>query len=198
MDNKEALLLFNKCYALQASLRSSLGGNLPKTISVVSTYKGEGKTTISAYLALNLSKSGHKVAIIDSNLRSPGLHIFFKKPVGLGLSDVLLGKAELKDIGYDIGGSHLFPNSSIVADPIPLIDSNRMKDIIDEIKRQYDIVIFDTPALHDFADGMVISNYSEYVIYVIGYGESSKDEARECNKLLGNKNVGIVFNKVED
>jgi capsular exopolysaccharide synthesis family protein len=170
-------------------------GIIPKVISVMSTQKGEGKTTISAYFAMSLAKSGHKVALIDLNLRAPELHRYFKQPDGPGLSDVLLGKAELKDVGRDIEGGYLISAGSVISDPVPFIESRRMKEIIDELRSQYDVVILDTPSLGDFIDGLFVSKYSEYIIYVVGYGEVSRNRVKECTELFKSKSIGIVFNK---
>jgi capsular exopolysaccharide synthesis family protein len=198
MEDKRATFWFDKCYALLVSVKSSSAGVLPKVVSVVSTKQGEGKTTVSAYLALSLAKGGHKVCIVDLNLRTPGLHRFFKQPDGEGLSDVLKGKAELMRVCRDIEGCCFLPGGPVVSDPASFINSKLLGEIINELKDQYEIVILDTPSLGDFTDALVISQYSEYIIYVISYGDVSKDEVEESIGLLRDKNIGIVFNRVRE
>jgi len=196
MEDKRSTFWFDKCSVIQVALKSTSAGVLPKVVSVVSTKQGEGKTTISAYLGLSLAKGGQKVCIVDLNLRAPRLHRFFKQSDGEGLSDVLEGKAELKHVCREIEGCCLLPGGSVVSDPVSFIISKRLGEVISELKDQYNMVILDTPCLGDFTDALLISQYSDYTIYVISYGDVSRDEVREGIGLFDGKNLGIVFNRV--
>ena len=137
-----------------------------KTFVVSSTVPKEGKTTITINLGVAMARKGLKVIIVDSDLRIPQIHELLGLDNAYGLSSVLEGRLKAKEILADIAGVEggqskpslesflrktslenlrVLPSGPIPADPLSLLDSLRMKALIEELKGMADFVLFDTP-----------------------------------------------------
>lgn len=196
METNNIEQVLDKFHELRTSIKSVSQNGFPKTISVVSTVDGEGKTTVSACLGISLARQGERPLLLELNFRAPGLHDFFRQPRSAGITDVLAGKAELKDVVKQIGDIHvIFAGVSPASDPLELIESPRLKGMLEDLKNQYSPVIIDTPYLAGFKDAALLSAHADYVLFVIADGAASKEKVKECIGLLKNDRIGIVFNK---
>jgi capsular exopolysaccharide synthesis family protein len=196
MNRNKQQPVMDKFSELRSSLKDPATGAFPRVISVVSAACGEGKTTIAGNLAKSLSSQGQRVALVELNFRSPGLSTFFARPAPVGLSDVLHGKAEIKDSIREIEGMHvLFSGTSSVTDALDLLESPRMRDLLQILTNEFAVVILDTPALGDYRDGIIAAQYADYVLYVLASGTATKTRIKECLSQLGPKRIGVVFNR---
>lgn len=149
--------------------------NKGKVIFLTSTISGEGKTFISANLAKTLQAPNKKVVLVGADLRDPKFHQIFnlpKKKQTLGLTsyltdstiepDDLILKNLSNDIDFDI-----IPSGPIPPNPAELLESSKMKVIMNYLKEHYDYVIVDTAPVHLVTDTLLISKFSDTVIYVV-------------------------------
>jgi capsular exopolysaccharide synthesis family protein len=196
MNPNKQQSMTDKFTELRSTLKDPATGAFPPVISVVSAARGEGKTTVAANLAKSLARQGQRVAIVDLNFRSPGLSTFFTRPNSAGLSDVLQGKAEMNDVLCDIDGIHIiFNNTSGETDVLDLLESPRMRDLLQLLTQEFAVVILDTPALGDFRDGIIASQYADFVLYVLASGTVSSTRIKGCLNQLGPRRIGVVLNR---
>lgn len=146
-----------------------------KVIFLTSTIAGEGKTFISANLAKILSGPTKRVVLLGADLRDPKLHELFTLPqkkntVGLTsyLTDSTIEPKDLiqsnldKDMNFD-----LIPSGPIPPNPAELLESPKMRVLIDFLRANYDYIIVDTAPVHLVTDTLLISKFSDVVIYVV-------------------------------
>jgi tyrosine-protein kinase Etk/Wzc len=181
---------------------SYLGGKkVKKIIMVTSTVSGEGKTFISMNLSSVMAIGGYKTLLIGVDLRKPKIFQDFKLDNSFGLTNYLIGKASKESIVQHSGLANL---DIITAGPTPpnpseLIMSNAFYQLIDDYKKEYDIIILDTPPIGLVADGMDIMKHSDIVLYVARQNISQKNYLSLINELYStekDKSIGLIFNDV--
>lgn len=174
----------------------------PKVISVTSTISGEGKTFTAINLAGIIAFSGKKVIILDIDMRKPKIHIGFNTSNDTGMSTLLIGKSDLKNV---IQKSHLENLHFITAGPIPpnpseLIINGKIEMIIEELKKEYDTIIFDTPPIGLVTDGLHIIQQSDYPIYVFRANYSKRNFVQNADRLINENRItrlSVVLNSVD-
>jgi len=171
-----------------------------KVILVTSASPNEGKSTVVEYLAQAISQTGKKVMVLDADLISPTLHRYFGIPNQQGLSNLIVGDADstvftcLKE----------YPNLSVITTgPIPpnsseLLGSARMKHLMDRLRREYDVVIMDTPPILPVTDAVVASSLADGIILVVQVGRTRSSEVRHAQEVLEAAHanlLGVVLNR---
>lgn len=170
------------------------------TIMVTSTCRGEGKTITALNLAISLAHAcDHTVLLVDANLRQPSVSRYLGIQGGAGLSDYLTSG---RDVGSSlvktgIGRLVVLPAGDTVDNPVELLSSIRMKHLVQELKNRYTdrYVIFDTPAVLNFAEALFLGSCVDGVLFVVGEGQSPLHEVKEAFRLLRDcELLGVVFN----
>ncbi len=197
---KKGSLYMESFRTLRSNLRFLKVGEDLNSILVTSSQPNEGKTTVAVNLAITFQMTNLKAVVIEGDLRKPGLpKIFGEKEKGL--TDYLVGESELKNIVYDTFLENVFyiPPGRIPPNPTELLSSERFKELIDELRKDFDIVIIDSPPLTLFVDSAVISDNVDGSIIVLQF-EYTKRETLEYTvsslKRSGGKIIGFVVNKV--
>ena len=174
------------------------------TIMVTSAVPQEGKTTNTVNLALTIAESGKKVIIIDADLRVPLIHKVFNSDSKPGITNVLVDNKKLSEVikKADEINSNLYYITSgpIPPNPSELLGSEKMKSIIEELKKQADTLIFDSAPVIGFADSLVLANQVDGVVLTLSAGEVTRDAAKQAKLLLEKakaKILGVVLNKVD-
>ncbi|WP_160689317.1 CpsD/CapB family tyrosine-protein kinase [Clostridium sp. C2-6-12] len=171
-----------------------------KSIVVTSACPKEGKSTVSGNLALSFAANGKNVIIIDCDLRKPSIHRKFNVSNLCGLSEVMIGKEILDNaIQKYKSNLHILSSGKIPPNPAEMINSTSMSNLLEELKKQYDIVIIDSPPLEAVTDGQILSTKVDGTILVLKSGESKIESVKEAKNLLnkvGANVIGIVINKV--
>ncbi len=183
----------------------ALGGN---SILVTSANPYEGKTFTSINLGVSIAKEfDHTVLIIDADVRRPTRHhtdfstSFFSLKVDKGLTDYLMGNAEIEDILINPGIERLtlIPGGAPVENSPELLNSARMQTMMQEIKSRYPgdrLVIIDGPAILHFPDAMILNRYVDGVLPVVEAEGTSSEDLKKMMRHLSEVNVlGIVLNK---
>lgn len=172
------------------------------TIMVTSTCKGEGKTITALNLAITLAQEyDHTVLLVDADLRAPSITRYLGIKAEAGLSDCLsngrdIGSALVKT---GIGKLVLFPAGATVSNPVEMLSSSRMKQLMQELKNRYRdrYIIFDTPPVLQFAEAHAIGSCVDGVVFVVGEGQAPVNDVKEAFRLLKDcEMLGVVFNNV--
>jgi non-specific protein-tyrosine kinase len=178
----------------------NLGGN---SLLITSAKPREGKTTTAINLAVSIShKVDRTVLLVDTDIRKPTIHRYLGLDDSMGLSDYLLGRAEIPDllINPDIEKMVILPGGSPLTNSSELLASPRMEALAQEIKSRYRdrFIIFDSPCLLSCADAHVLSEYVDGVLLVV---ESEKTASTDLEKALGllagKRIIGTVLNKAK-
>ncbi|WP_070328441.1 CpsD/CapB family tyrosine-protein kinase [Exiguobacterium aurantiacum] len=178
---------------------TSIGQKL-QMINVTSASTGEGKSTTAANLAVVYAQLGKRVLLIDCDLRKPTAQFTFNLSSQAGLSTILVGRISLERAIQKTGVERL---SLLTAGPIPpnpteLIASDQMVELLDEVRRQYDIVILDAPPMMQVADARLLAKIADGTILVISCENSERQlvvKAKEQLERTGTHMLGLVLNK---
>lgn len=186
---------------LRTNLQFTNVDNPMRVLVVSSPMPRDGKSTITSNLAIALAAAGQRVVVIDGDLRRPMLATAFHLVEGAGLSDVLIGRAELADVLQpwgDTGNLYLLPAGSIPPNPSELLSSQAMQMLVKELSRSA-LVLIDAPPLLPVTDAAILTARCDGAIVVISAGKTRTDE---LEKALGNLQkasghaIGIVLNRV--
>ena len=189
--------------ALRTSLLLSNLGAPPKVIMITSALPQEGKTTTSINTAVVLAQKGVRVLLIDGDLRRPSIHKTLGMGPHSGLSNVLTGSTTLDEA---IVRTNLLPNLFVLPagtpppNPAELLASSNLRDVLLQLREQYDHIVIDTPPSLSVTDAVVLSPRADAVILVIRSGQTSKQALRRSRDLLLQVNaklVGVLLNAVD-
>lgn len=170
-----------------------------KTILITSGSPQEGKTLLTANLAMAIAQTGKKVAIVCCDLRRPSLHKLYHISNESGLSNYLAGYTSINEIMHRIEGQSLtlIPSGPIPPNPSELLGSKKMEALIEELKLKNDFVIIDTAPVLAVTDCAVLAKYSDGVIYVVRSKQTKKESVKVMRSSLENtgiKPLGAVLN----
>ena len=189
---------------LRARILARTKQDFQNTIMVSSSDMGEGKSITSINFALALAQEiDYTVLLVDADLRKPSIHKYLGIKADRGLSDYLSGKVELSDvlIHTGIGKLVLLPAGNICSNPAELLSSNRMKELVQEMKHRYAdrYIIIDTPPVLVSSDAISVSNHVDGVIFVIQAARTSEKTVKKAIDLFRSSTIlGIVYNNVPD
>ena len=177
--------------------------NIPKIIVVTSTISGEGKTFVAINLGGILALSNKKVLIIDTDLRRPKMSITFNNLNDLGLSNYLLGECNIEQCvkTTEINNLFYFPAGSLPEYPNELLTSYKMDELLENLKKYYDIIILDTPPIGLISDTTKFVLLADTTVYVFRSEYSKKEFIVNLEKLkqeLNPKEIIIVLNGFND
>ncbi len=171
----------------------------PLTIAVTSATLGEGKTSVSTNLAVALSRAGHRVALIDADLRRPRVAKFMGLSAGPGLTDVLTGEIPLEQalVLRDESRFAILPAGSIPTNPSEALGSSTMKEVLARLAEEFEFVIVDTPPVVPVTDALVLAPWVDGMVLVARLGETTPDRlerAQAAAERVHAKVFGIVAN----
>jgi succinoglycan biosynthesis transport protein ExoP len=189
--------------ALRTSLLLSNLGAPPKVILVTSARPQEGKTTTSINTAIVLAQKGVRVLLVDGDLRRPSVHKALGMQPRSGLSNVLTGSATIQQT---VTASPVLPNLFILPagtpppNPAELLASSNMRDLILELRQQFDHIVIDTPPTLSVTDAVVLAPRADACVLVIRSGQTTKQALRRARDILTQVNAhvaGVLLNAVD-
>jgi capsular exopolysaccharide synthesis family protein len=198
-DGKHALA--EALRELRTNLQFMNIDNPPRIIVVTSPLPSDGKSTVTANLAVTLAASGQRTVVVDGDLRKPTVAKSFGLVPGVGLTDLLIGKAELQDVLQPWGPSGnlwVLGAGSIPPNPSELLGSNGMDILLHEIAREA-IVIVDAPPLLPVTDGAILTARTDGALVVISAGRTTTDELGKAIQNLervSGHTLGVILNRV--
>ena len=175
-------------------------GEAPKTIMVTSAFPGEGKTFVTANLAVSMGQGiDESVLVVDCDLRRPTLHRILGYSNDKGLHDCLVGKKQIPDllVRTKYEKLSLLTAGRSVRNPSELLASARMKQFVEEVKGRHEdsYVILDVPPSQITAETSVLANYVDAIIFVVMAQKTPRETIQRSIDNLGkHKILGIVFN----
>lgn len=201
--NKNSSFSVQEAYkTLRTNVRFFLRNKGCKRISVTSAVAGEGKSITLLNLAISVAEDGHKVLLIDADLRRPALARLLVEKATPGLSNVLAGLETVEEsIRKD-----MYPNLDVLfsgdvpPNPSELLGSDKMRELIEELSQRYDYILVDTPPVNVVSDASIVTNLLDGVLLLVRQGSSTKDSVKRAVanlELTGIKPLGFVLNGVD-
>ena len=189
--------------ALRTSLLLSHLGAPPKVIMVTSALPQEGKTTTSINCSIVLAQKGVRVLLVDADLRRPSIHKTLGMGPRSGLSNVLTGSTTLEQVisrPAVLPNLHVLPAGTPPPNPAELLASPNMRDVLEQLREQYDHIVLDTPPSLSVTDAVVLSQRADAVVLVIRSGHTTRQALRRARDILARVNakvVGVLLNAVD-
>jgi capsular exopolysaccharide synthesis family protein len=173
-----------------------------KVILITSPGSGEGKSTVTANLAVVMAQAQIRVLIVDCDLRKPMMHNCFSIDKANGLTNLLVQDLDLEEV---ISSTEVVRLNMIASGPIPpnpseLLGSAKMAEILAMVAEQYDVVLLDTPPVVAVTDAVLLAPMVDSVLLILKAGETRIEMAREARDRLQNagaKRIGVVLNEAE-
>ncbi len=174
-----------------------------KKIVFTSSMKGEGKTVTSANIACALAQQiDTKVLVIECDLRAPKVHTVFQLNPTPGLTNYLYNECAFQDIIKEATASNLdvICYGAIPPNPLELLSSDKMKELVESLEKKYDYIIFDTPPVGVVSDAIPMVKLSDGVVLVAKNNYTTyPDLSRTIDtiKRADGKILGAIINKIE-
>lgn len=188
---------------VRTALLVSQAGGPPRRILITSAHPGEGKTSVAVNLAVTLAQIGHRVLLVDADLRKPRLHSILACSNDRGLSNYLAdaGTPWPEPVVTHINNLSLIPSGPLPPNPADLLDSERFIAVQKEMEAQgYDQIIYDSPPVLAVADPVIIAGQADAVVIVAHAGVTSRDglgHAMTRLRRVTSRIVGGVLNRVD-
>ncbi len=171
------------------------------TLLVTSSAPKEGKSTTIANLAITMAQMGSRTLLVDTDLRRPVLHSLFNLKKDKGISNYLVGKLTFDEIVKSTFIDNLFIVTSgpLPPNPSEMLSLETMDEFIDRARREFDVVLFDSPPIIAVTDAAVLSTKVDGMLLVIRAHQTQRNAIKRAKNLLENVNapiVGCVLNSV--
>lgn len=186
---------------LRTNIRFALRGEGCKSFCITSSAQGEGKSITIVNLAISFAEAGHKVLLIDADLRRPAIARLLVEKATPGLSNVLAGHSAEEEAIRSSAYTNLdiLLSGDVPPNPAELLGSERMAEMLEKLSNRYDYILIDTPPVNIVSDTCVIANMLDGVLLLARQERSRKDNIKRAVnslKLTGAKILGCVFNGV--
>lgn len=183
----------------------SFAGDNIKKIMITSCRPQEGKSHISINLMRSLASIGRSVVLVDADLRKSimvGRYGIKSLQNIIGLSHYLAGMCSINDVIYqtNIPKASMILAGQDVINSLPLLSTPRLADLLDDLARNYDVVLIDTPPVGILIDSAEIAKFCDGVVFVVGDEEINRRELRDAQAQIekaGCPILGAVMNKID-
>ena len=199
ITNSTDMVIVENYAKLRMNLLYTLVGKKTHTVIVTSAVAGEGKSTITANLAISCAMSDNKVLLVDGDLRRASQSIIFElSDHTKGISEVLVGKCRWQDVIIKNikGNVDLLTAGHFPPNPAELLGSSRMLQLLKELEKVYDLILLDMPPINIVSDPLVLSNSVAGCIFVTRQDYSDHREIRKAlieAEMAGMNAMGFVF-----
>ncbi|MDQ4502974.1 polysaccharide biosynthesis tyrosine autokinase [Sinomonas sp. ASV322] len=176
--------------ALRTNLQFIDAGGGARSFVITSSIESEGKSSTASNLAIALDNAGHKVVVVDADLRRPKLAEYMGLEGAVGLTDLLIGRAEMDDVlqPWGRGDLHVLPAGSVPPNPSELLGSRAMYALVRRLEQDFDYVLFDAPPLLPVTDAAILSKTAGGAIVVVAAGKTHRGQLGAAVTAL--ENVG--------
>ena len=178
----------------RTALQFATSDGVPRTLLVTSTRPGEGKSTSVFALAQSFAQMGRRVLLIDADLRNPAQHNLGSLDNSRGLSNVLAGALAWREvvIAGEAGAHDLIACGPLPPNPAELLAGPRLATLLEEARRDYDLVILDSPPVLGLADALVLGHLADGTLLVIEAGGPRVDHVRDALKRLRASRTRVI------
>jgi len=174
-----------------------------RTMTVVSGGAGEGKSTTIFNLATIFAQQGSRVLIVDSDLRRPSLHKILDVSNAIGLTNYLLRQMKLDEVVQTTPqpGLDFLPSGKLPSSSVGILNSQQMKEFIEEVKSRYDFVFFDSPPIMGVSDASILASEVDMAVLVVQYRKYPQQmtlRAKQMVEKIGGPGclLGVVLNNI--
>jgi capsular exopolysaccharide synthesis family protein len=172
------------------------------TITIISGGAGEGKSTTLVNLAYTFAKGGYTTLIVDADLRRPSQHRLFGIENETGLSDYLTTEIDLEEVVHltKIDNLYLMTSGQMPNDAVGVLNSQRMVELIEEVKGRFDIIFFDSPPILGVSDASVLASAMDVTIVVVQHRRFPRAMLQRVKQAVANVGgtiLGVVLNNVD-
>ncbi len=205
ISEKSKFAIVESYKSARSNIMFSLSAEDQKVFAVTSYAKGEGKSTVSANLAISFSKMERRVLLVDCDLRRPNLHNIFKVENTVGLSNIIGKMADFEDaVKHDVlPNLDILPSGTIPPNPAELLCSPGFEKLVKGLIDEYDYIIFDTPPIGVVADALLLKDRVAGYVVVLRERSTTHGDIQKMlesikladTKILGFIKVGCTQNK---
>lgn len=187
---------------LRTNIQFSKADEPVKTILVTSAAPKEGKSTTVANLAITIAQMGLKTLLIDTDLRRPVLHKLFNVDRRTGIANVLVGNCSLDDAIQDstVENLSIISCGTLPPNPSELLSSNRMDEMLKELKSRFNTILFDSPPVIAVTDAAVMAPHVDGVLMVVNSGGTQREALLRASELLKHvraRVLGVLLNNIQ-
>ena len=188
--------------AVRTNVLFSMASEGSRSLIVTSTGPGEGKSMVTANMAVSLAQAGQRVLLIDADMRKPQAHNVFAMPQEPGLSNLLAGHSKASESirKSPVSGLWILTAGRLPPNPAELVGSARFKDFLASLKEHFDWVLIDSPPVMAVTDSSLIAHHATGVMFVVGAEMTSRHAAKRALDQLEQvqaRFVGAVLNRVD-
>jgi len=184
-----------------ASQNGNGSRDLPQVLMLTSPEPGDGKTTTAANMAITMAIGGRSVLLIDADMRRPKGHELFGVKKSPGLADVLVdGRADDIVQRTVVDGLFFLPAGVPSVPPTELMDSERMRTLLDQARDRFDVVIIDTPPVLAATDPVVVAPECDSVLVVASANKTdfrALEQVKSTLSAVGVSIGGVIFNRYD-
>ena len=186
---------------LRTNLQFSNKGMMGGAYTFVSGGVGEGKSTTMFNLAYVCAQMGDKVLIVDSDLRRPVQHNFLGMNNNFGLTNVLLRDVPIEETikATTVPNLHFLPSGKLPRSSVGLMEAQRMRELVKNLKTRYDYVFFDSPPIVGVSDASILASEMDGVLLIVQYRKYPRAISARAKRILDNVGanaVGVVLNNI--
>jgi succinoglycan biosynthesis transport protein ExoP len=170
-----------------------------RTLQITSSMPKEGKSMIIANLAVAMAQEKKKILLMDCDLRKPSIHNIFGITNSYGITSILTGELDVhqviiktKQLNLDV-----ITSGPIPPNPSELLAMERAKQLIEQLKEEYDTILFDSPPVLPVTDGQILAKYADAVVMIIKLGSTQSESVKQAKYMLEHVNarlIGVVLN----
>lgn len=173
-----------------------------RTLLVTSSNQREGKSGTCLRLGISMVQAGQRICVIDSDLRRPRLHKVFGLKNAVGLTSYIAGDASVDDIVQEtqMPGLCLVPSGPLPPNPAELLQTPKMKQLLDELKDRFDRIVLDSPPVVMISDAVVLSQIVDGLIFVVKSNHVPRDVIQAAVRRLKDVHaplIGVIINDID-
>lgn len=187
---------------LRTNMQFANDGNTRGAYSVVSGGVGEGKSTTLFNMAYVAAQQGLKVLVVDSDMRRPVQHKILGLSNSFGLTNILMDASiPILDaiVPTQVDNLSFLPSGHLPRSAVGILDSLRMRQIVEELKEAFDVIYFDSPPIMGVSDASILASEVDGVVLVVQYRKYPKMVSQRAKRLIdnaGGKILGVVLNNI--
>lgn len=185
--------------SLRTRIKRAEGSRQLRAIAITSPNKGDGKSLTAGNLALTMGEEyQQRILLVDGDLRRPTIHHMFGFEDGLGLTDVLMGGAELEDVLVQLPEYHItiLPAGTPPSHPAEMLGSAPMRRVLDTLRTRFDRILIDMPPVAPLADVNIVAPMVDGLLMIVRAGVTPKPAIeRALAGLDMSKVLGLVLNE---
>jgi polysaccharide biosynthesis transport protein len=196
---------------IRTSIRFSLPDREIRVLAVSSALESEGKSTNALTLALSMAQAGMRTLYVDADLRKPTGHSRLGLPRTRGLSELLFHPGAIdwesyryrlvagwEDFEERVDDLYVLTAGKEVPSPAELLGSNRMRELVAQMREAFDVVVIDTPPVLAVADSTLVAYHCDAAALVVAAGRTSRDALQDASDRLGTTGtpvIGVILNR---